>query len=341
MAASDTCFKLLLLYLHLIAVFEKAGSPKYGPKFCVRSEACFYTLWSSTRMNGLDYEGFCWFYSQDRGGRRHVGFGAGRAFVLLPKGIRTHGCPSHFYSSGDICPNPGPRNILDPCGICKKPVKNNQRGICCDLCNGWFHVRRQCEGMQLESYRSYADDLDLQWLCIACSEIPTNENETTTFTDHSIPNWNRSVDEFTAINHNLYEHPGLKLGHINVNGLKGKLSEIRLLLVKTSLDILAITETKLTNDTTGEDIGIEGYFTIRNTRDRNGGGVLLYHKDTLAAYEELKMEVPGTIEGGWINVKCQSQTWLIACVYRPPTDLSFYGTFNGLLEKVWSTRKIL
>ena len=154
-------------------------------------------------------------------------------------------------------------------------------------------------------------------------------------------NWNRSIDEFTAINHNIYEHPGLKLGHINVNGLKGKLSEIRMLLVKTSLDILAITETKLANDTTDEDIGIEGYFTIRNDRDRNGGWVLLYYKDSLAAYEEQKMEVSSTIEGVWINVKCQSQTWLIVCVYRPPTDLSFYGTFNFILEKVWSTRKII
>ena len=56
MAASDTCFKLLLLYLHLIAVFEKAGSPKYGPKICARLEACFDTLWGSTRTDGLDYE---------------------------------------------------------------------------------------------------------------------------------------------------------------------------------------------------------------------------------------------------------------------------------------------
>ena len=100
------------------------------------------------------------------------------------------------------------------------------------------------------------------------------------------------------------------------------------LLIETSLDILAVTETKLANDTTDEDIEIEGYFTIRNDRDKNGGGVLLYYKDSLAAYQEQKMEVPSTIEGTWINVKCQSQTWLIVCVYRPPTDLSFYGTFN-------------
>ena len=70
-------------------------------------------------------------------------------------------------------------------------------------------------------------------------------------------------------------------------------------------------ETKLANDTTDKDIGIEDYFTIRTDHDRNGGGVLLYYKDSLAAYKEQKMEVPSTIKGVWINVKCQSQTWLI------------------------------
>lgn len=53
-----------------------------------------------------------------------------------------------------------------------------------------------------------------------------------------------------------------------------------MLLVETSLDILAVTETKLANDTTDEDIEIEGYFTIRNDRDKNGDGVLLYYKDS-------------------------------------------------------------
>ena len=57
------------------------------------------------------------------------------------------------------------------------------------------------------------------------------------------------------------------------------------------------------------------------------------------AYEEHKMQVPNTIKGVWINVKCQSQTWLFVCMYRPPTDLSFYDTFHVMLDKVWSARK--
>ena len=128
-----------------------------------------------------------------------------------------------------------------------------------------------CE-LQLKSYRLYADNLDLQWFCNDCSELPINENKTIIFTGDSNPNSNRSIDALTAIKHNLYEHPGLKLGHINVNGLKGKLSEIRMLLIETSLDILAVTGTKLANDTNYEDIEIEGYFTIRNDRDKTAAG---------------------------------------------------------------------
>ena len=308
MAAGDTCFKLLLLYLHLIAFFGNADSPKDGANICSRSEACFDTFWGSTGKDGLDYEGFRWFYSQDRGGRRHVSI-----LYYSRKGIEHMAVSVLFTREWRYLSNPGPRNVLDPCGICKKQVKSNQRGICCDLCNRWFHVRQQCVNMQLKSYRLYADNPDLQWFCNDCSELPINENETTIFTGDSNPNSNRLIDALTAIKHNLYEHPGLKLGHINVNGLKGKLSEIRMLLIETSLDILAVTETKLANDTTDEDIEIEGYFTIRNYRDKNGGGVLLYYKDSLAAYQEQKMEVPSTIEGTWINVKCQSQTWLIVC----------------------------
>ena len=178
------------------------------------------------------------------------------------------------------------------------------------------------------------------WTCPRCLQATEagllhNESE---ITNIFVDNPNRSIDEITAINNILHEYPGLKFGHINVNGLKGKLSEIHTLLIETSLDILAITETKLANNTSNEEIAIEGYSTIRNDRNRNGSGVLLYYKESLAAYKEHKMQVPATVKGVWVNVKSQSQTWLFACVYRLPTDLSLYDEFNVMLEKqVWPT----
>ena len=126
---------------------------------------------------------------------------------------------------------------------------------------------------------------------------------------------------------------------MNVNGLRGKLSEVRMLLQNTGLDILAITETKITGDTTDDEIGIDGYCVVRKDRDSNGGRVMLYYKDTLIAYGERKLKVLENIEGIFINVKSQSQTWLVASMYRPPDNYAFYDKFNDMLEKIWSSRK--
>ncbi len=47
--------------------------------------------------------------------------------------------------SGDIELNPG------PCGSCSNPVKSNQKGVCCDVCNKWFHTR--CLGIPDTEYQ--------------------------------------------------------------------------------------------------------------------------------------------------------------------------------------------
>ena len=106
-------------------------------------------------------------------------------------------------------------------------------------------------------------------------------------------------------------------------------------------EYLLITETKLPSNVSDKEIGIDGCFVVRKDRDSNGVGVLLYYKPTLTAYEETKLKVPSEMEGIWINVNSQSQTWLVACVYRPPDKYSFYRLFNETLEKVWLTRKNL
>ena len=41
--------------------------------------------------------------------------------------------------SGDIASNPGP--VKFPCGICNKPVRKNQRGIQCEDCIMWHHIK--------------------------------------------------------------------------------------------------------------------------------------------------------------------------------------------------------
>ena len=54
---------------------------------------------------------------------------------------------------GDVNVNPGPAWKF-PCGLCKKPVKCNQRGIKCDSCDSWLHVC--CLEMNIDDYETLA-----------------------------------------------------------------------------------------------------------------------------------------------------------------------------------------
>ena len=52
------------------------------------------------------------------------------------------------------------------------------------------------------------------------------------------------------------------------------------------LHIIGITESWANNDITNAELGLEGYVMFRKDRiGRKGGGVLLYIKDTIPAYE--------------------------------------------------------
>ena len=50
--------------------------------------------------------------------------------------------------------------------------------------------------------------------------------------------------------------------------------------------IIGVTECWANKDTTGAELGLEGYVMFReNMMGRRGGGVLLHVKDTIPAYE--------------------------------------------------------
>ena len=81
---------------------------------------------------------------------------------------------------------------------------------------------------------------------------------------------------------------GLKVAHINVNGLFYKLHEIKLLLQETRLDGLAITETHLHKHIENDQLEIEGYGIARKDRqnsENNWGGCLIYFAEDLNAFE--------------------------------------------------------
>ncbi len=178
--------------------------------------------------------------------------------------------------SGDINMNPGPPKY--PCGVCKQTVGARKDAICCDSCGTWFHVRKQCIIMQRQVFQSYCDQPDLRWECNECFE-QTTENQ--------MNGSKEELDPFDVLVENL-RSMGLKIRHLNVNGLVAKMAEIQALLHRTKFDILCISETHLTKGIKDEMLKVEGYSMSRFDRlngEGNWGGVLVYFSEELSAFE--------------------------------------------------------
>ena len=59
--------------------------------------------------------------------------------------------------------NPGP--VRFACGICNRAVKSNQRGLCCDQCDRWFHA--ECANISCDEYTRLSNSSE-SWVCAAC-----------------------------------------------------------------------------------------------------------------------------------------------------------------------------
>ena len=68
----------------------------------------------------------------------------------------------------------------------------------------------------------------------------------------------------------LKEKKGLKILHLNINGLLNKLDHMKILTQEIKFDILCLNETKLDARINDDDICITGYISYRRDRNRFG-----------------------------------------------------------------------
>ena len=64
------------------------------------------------------------------------------------------------------------------------------------------------------------------------------------------------------------------MGHLYANSLLSKIEELRTLAINTNISVLGITETKLDNTVSNEELKIDGYNLLRSDRNKNGDGGL-------------------------------------------------------------------
>ena len=117
-----------------------------------------------------------------------------------------------------------------------------------------------------------------------------------------------------------------------------KIDDIKLLIARSELNLLCLTESWLNRSISDEELAIPGYRFIRFDRDlgdikRGGGGILCY-VDNRYHFEHLSDWNICThdIEVVWLklNLKLTKPTY-IACIYRPPSGI--YENFETILEQ--------
>ena len=167
------------------------------------------------------------------------------------------------------------------------------------------------------------------------SELPSNEFS---FSDESTP-IDPQVDSDEVFN--LSNMRGLKIGHLNTNGLLNKIDDIRILLGQSQLDILALCESKLTHEISDIDVSIPNYNLFRLDRDRHGGGVLIYCHTNFSMSVLPKLN-SRTYESLWVKIKQKKQKpFYISVTYRSPSVPDPINYTKGLFQYLKSSIRSL
>ena len=84
----------------------------------------------------------------------------------------------------------------------------------------------------------------------------------------------------------LSKNRGFKLAALNITSIPGHIEELRIYMNSKCIDILAVNETRLDDTISSGEVTVPGYALERNDRNRDGGGVALYIRNTIN-YERL------------------------------------------------------
>lgn len=111
---------------------------------------------------------------------------------------------------------------------------------------------------------------------------------------------------------------GFKMASLNIASLPRHIDELRIWLNDQNVDILAINETRLDSTIPDESVKISNYEIIRKDRNRFGGGVCMYVRNSINYVNKSSM-VTSETEAICLEIrKSQSKPFTIISCYRPP-----------------------
>ena len=121
---------------------------------------------------------------------------------------------------------------------------------------------------------------------------------------------------------------------LNITSLPKHIDEICVLLATKNFDILALNETRLDHSIPDDLVNIPYYDIIRNDRNRNGGGVCIYVRNTIS-YRNLSHTIPDNLEAVVVEIhKPNSRPFIVSTIYRPPNStVDIFGKIEYFISK--------
>ena len=110
--------------------------------------------------------------------------------------------------------------------------------------------------------------------------------------------------------------------HFNINSItaEGRLEELSIVCDTIKVDVLILTESKLSETIPTNIVTISGYHEpLRRDRTRHGGGVLVYISESLT-YEHKTELQSEKFEHIWADIRVKEKLYSINAFYRPPNE---------------------
>ena len=156
-------------------------------------------------------------------------------------------------------------------------------------------------------------------------------NQLNNFTDDkkenelNLPNWKcRDTDYFKNLTKD-FKRKALSFFHMNVCSLAKNFDDFNILLgdLNVSLDILAITETRIKKDSSSPiNLQLNNYLTEHNPTESSAGETLLYKNKRLSCQlrNDLRLYDPRKIESTFIEIiYSKSTNVIVGCISKHPT----------------------
>ena len=121
------------------------------------------------------------------------------------------------------------------------------------------------------------------------------------------------------------------IAHLNINSISSKFEPL-VSLIKETIDLLLVTESKLDDTFPADQFQIEGFLRpIRLDRNRNGGGLIIFAREGLTCRELKPRKLYPDLECTFLELRIRDCKWLVVMGYNPHKEK--IGNFLDLLSR--------